>query len=210
MPENIVSSDHVTLDVLAGIVAKHWRSGGYVLDEAEARALDRLPIIDHLRRKVVKNDADWLLSQVESGSDAVAGLACSLLKNHIAEPKVKRQFESRWASGSPYLKMRLMWRIVESRDLEPRWPAIFLEFILGDKGLFENFNRDFYGGGEEGLQRLLRRIDDPAFPPQKKWMYWLCVPSVAPNAEAAKTLLWKGIDSRDEFTRNAIGQYVKL
>src|SRR5205807_8563528 len=164
------------------------------------------PIVDHLRKKVVKNDIVWLLSQVESQSDAVSGLACSLLRNHIDNPTVKKQFDSRWASGSPYLRMRLVWRILERRDLESQWPAIFLEFILSNKGLFENFNRDFYGEGEEGLQRLLRRIDDPAFPPQKKWMYWLCVPSVAPNAEAAKTLLRKGIDSGDEFTRNAIEQ----
>jgi hypothetical protein len=208
MSGNITTCDYSVLDSLAGIAIKYWRSGR-VPEDAEAHVLDRLPIIDVLREKVSKDDIVCLLSQVKSRSEAGAGLACSLLRNYIDDPVVREHLESRWDSASPYLKMRLMWRIVEAQELDPKWLDVFLEFILTNRAIFESFNREFYGASEEGLQRLLGRIEAQSFRPQKLWMYWLCVPSIVPNGEAAEALMRKGIDSGDEFTQNAIRQYLE-
>jgi hypothetical protein len=54
-------------------------------------------------------------------------------------------YESIWSLDGirrpPYLKMRLMWRIAEAQELNPKWLDVFLEFILTNRAIFESFNR---------------------------------------------------------------------
>ncbi|MFN3650355.1 MAG: hypothetical protein ACK47B_12330 [Armatimonadota bacterium] len=157
--------------------------------DAEARAMDRLPLIDLLRDRVQPTAVPALLELVTRGSDGSAGLAGSLLRRYDGEAAVRSVLEQRWVTASPYLRNRLMWRLLDAEDLDPAWQARFLGFIRSEWNTFRDFNREFYGTSERGLGRVLSRIADPTFPSQKKWVYLWSIPCLAEDPEVTCALI---------------------
>lgn len=173
--------------------------------ETESSALDRLPAIDELRKAVEAKDLKWLLPMVHSAPDATAGLACSLLRYLIDEPGVAPAMMERWNAASPYLKNRLMWRLLEYAQLKLEWHDRFLEFVLDSWDVFNEFNMRFYGQSEEAVARVQQRRK--ASPAQKKWVYWLSLPSVLDNPTRLAEFLREGLQSGDDFSKKAIRAY---
>jgi hypothetical protein len=193
-----------TLDVLIGVAFEQLRHG-YPLAERESSALDRLPAIDVFRKSVESKDLDWLLPLVRSAPDVTAGFACSLLRHLIDEPGVAQTMMDRWGVASAYLKNRIMWRLLECDALSLEWREHFLEFVLDNWEVFNEFNRAFYGQADEALARALRRKDESS--EQKKWVYWLSLPSVVDSPDDLNELLLGGLQSGDDFSRRAIRAY---
>ena len=202
----MIEMENQTLDVLVRLTIESLRTG-YPLSESESSALDRLPAIDGLRRAMGPRDLKWLLPLIQSAPDAAAGFACSLSRHLIDESGVARTMMERWEVASAYLKNRIMWRLLECKDLPDFWFGRFLDFVLENREVFDEFNRRFYGMSEEGLARIQGRIRDESFPERKKWIYWLCIPSVVLDGPRCKGLLGEGLVTSDDFTRRAIRKY---
>lgn len=208
MTTRVFSLPEAILNTLVILALDSLRSGRNLTDD-EAAALDRLPVIDKLRKEVVRSDAAWLIPLVASASEVSAGLASSLLRHHINAPAVAQCMIDRWQSASPYLKNRLMWRLLEYEELPAEWHDHFLEFVIANRNVFDAFNRDFYGESETALSRNQARLEDESFPAQKKWIYWLCIPGITPDRKQWIELLQEGIAKGDDRTRRAISKYLE-
>ena len=200
----MIEMEKETLDALITLAFGSLR-GKYPLSEREASALDCLPAIDGLRKVTEPSDLKWLLPLVRSAPDATAGFACSLLRHLIDEPGVAQAMMDRWEVASAYLKNRIMWRLLEHGSLKAEWHDRFLEFVLKNWEVFDDFNRRFYGQSDEALARVLRRKDQS--PEQKKWVYWLSLPSVVDNPARLTGLFQDALQIGDDFSKKAIRAY---
>jgi hypothetical protein len=193
-----MSSDFTTIQFVADAIIAHIRAG-HIPSNGDADVLDSRPLIDALRLRVSETDVPWILKCIENESDSAAGLACSLLRAHSVRPEVRQCFENRWQTASPYLKNRLIWRMLDDPELPQALHREFFRFLIDEWDTFVDFNRSFYGDGKKGVLSLLSRIGDPSFPDSKKWIYLCCVPSVIEDNEAAKTLVSIGFTMSDPF-----------
>lgn len=189
------------LDFAADAIIAHLRQGNRPTD-SEAAFLDRRPLIDAFRQRITSNDLDWLLGIVNTASEPVAGLACSLLRHHVSAALVKSAFGKRWDSARPYLKNRLMWRMLDDPELPKEWHQRFFEFVLAEWETFRDFNLTFYGNSRAALGRILTRITDPSFPDSKKWIYLCCPIEVVDDQDAAKAVVFLGRSMTDPFAQH--------
>jgi hypothetical protein len=196
-----MSADFMQTSFVADAIIAALRSGSYPSDE-EARALDRRPLIDLLRQRIEESDVQPLLSIVERGPDGLAGFAASLLRRYAQQDTVKNCFESQWGKATPYLKNRLMWRMLDDPNLDQAWHARFFEFVIAEWKTFRDFNQEFYGGGPKALASILTRLADATFPESKKWIYLCSAPEVIDDRAAAKALVTLGRSMSDPFARD--------
>ena len=193
-----MSNEFANTQFVADAILAHIKEG-FLPSNEDARRLDSRPLIDTLRSTISGDDIPWLLSIVDSAPDAMAGLACSLLREHATRSEVRTCFENRWYTASPYVKNRLMWRMLDDPALPHQLHQEFFNFILAEWNTFTAFNRGFYGDGKQGIYNLLSRIGDITFPESKKWIYLCCVPAVVEDLDAAKALMTMGLTMNDPF-----------
>jgi hypothetical protein len=186
---------------VAEAVLAELRAGNYPSD-TEAESLDRRPLIDMLRGHILGTDIPWVLRLVSHELPKVAGLACSLARHHMKDPEVQRCFMNQWAKAGPYLKNRIMWRLLDMPALPAKWRENFVEFIRSEWQVFCDFNRTFFGGPDNALAQIASRLVDNTFPETKKWVYLYCVPSVHAAAPLANAVLQLGLTVKDEFAQN--------
>jgi hypothetical protein len=195
-----MNKEFMKAEFVAEAVTARMRDGdgpkGYV-----AGYLDCIPLIDSLRQNVTKDDVPGLIKVTKEQQGQTAGLAVSLLRRYVNEPKVKDCLTERWATADPYLKNRIMWRLLDDPNLPQEWHRRIYEFITAEWGTFSEFNRSFFGEGKVGVLNLLARIGDPSFPATKKWVYLCCVPVVIDNRDAAKGVLTLCQALDDTFAR---------
>lgn len=186
---------------VAEAVLAELRAGNYPSD-TQADSLDRRPLIDMLREHILGTDIPWVLRLVTHESPKVAGLACSLARHHMKDSEVQHCFMNQWTKGGPYLKNRIMWRLLDVSDLPPRWREMFGEFIRLEWRVFGDFNRTFFGPPDNALAQIASRLLDNTFPETKKWIYLYCIPSVDAAAPLANAVLRLGLTVKDEFAQN--------
>ena len=196
--------ENAHLDYVAKAVIARMR-GGDLPSSEDAASLNVQPMIDRLREAVEKEDRSWLIAIVLAvHQDAVAGLAVSLLR-HQMDPELLATYEQQWEKFNPYMKYRIMWRMLDSTDLNhQRWRPLFLSFILEHWTFFRDLNETFYGGKQAALANIQKRISDPTFPKQKRWIYACASVGVVPNGQDVRTLLSSVSETGDEFTKKAI------
>jgi hypothetical protein len=192
--------DFMATPFVADAVIAYMR-GGNVPTDAEAALLDRIPVIDALRQRVLDDDVSWILNIIEKETGQAAGLACSLLRKHALRPDVKSCFDNRWGTANPYLKNRLMWRMLDDPQLPQVRHREFFEFVLANWDTFRDFNLEFYGRGAESFRNIRSRIEDPSFPASKKWIYLCCAPDAIEDRGEAKALVEQGLSMTDPFAR---------
>ena len=193
---------------VADAIVAALKSGSYPSD-AEARVLDRRPLIDLLRQRIGNADVRDLLTIVEDGSDGVAGFAVSLLRHHVKQKSVRTCFEARWSKARPHLKNRLMWRLLDDPNLDKAWHERFFDFVQKEWPTFRDFNRDFYGEPGKALASLLNRLADPTFPESKRWIYLCSAPEVVDDRDAAKAIVSLGLSAKDPFQRQVAQKLLK-
>lgn len=198
----------VKSEFLANAVISSLRKGELPTPE-ESEALDSRPLIDTLRRKVEAEDVPWLLQMVKEKVGGAAGLAISLLRNHVADPRVRECFEARWEGAEPYVKNRLMWRLLDNPRLTGHWRHRFFRFVIDERESFRAFNRAFFGGGAEGVYNVLSRIGDTSFPDSKRWVYLCCLQDVFEDRGALNALLSLVRSSSDRFEREVADELLK-
>lgn len=195
-----MESEFVTAPFVVDAVIAYMREGNVPTDE-DAALLDRMPVIDALRQRVSENDVPWVLGIIEKETGPAAGLACSLLRKYAHRSEVKDCLENRWGTASPYLKNRLMWRILDDPGLPQERHRELFEFVLANWDTFRDFNLEFYGRGAEGFRNFRSRIEDPTFPESKKWIYLCCAPDATEDRGEAREMVNQGLSMSDPFAR---------
>ncbi len=166
---------------------------GLFPDGNRAAMLDRLPFIDLLRDRTQLSDVPLLIAAMRESDERSAGLAVSILRRYGNDQNVRDAFDERWSvEESPYLKNRLMWRLLDREHIDARLLDGFEKFISDNWGAFADFNRSFFGTSDVALGRLLLRLIDISFPTSKKWIYLCCAPTVIDDSRQLRTLLNAG------------------
>lgn len=171
---------------------------------AVAFQLDRKPMIENLRNTVTENDIPWILGLSRMDSEKIAGFAFSLLRHHCNVKEVRENLENRWETASPYLKNRLMWRLLDISDLNDKWRQRFFQFTQNHWDEFNNFNRSFFGPYPQAVINLLSRLGDEGFLKSKKWIYYCSIPGIIRDKKAALAVLNTGETGHDQFTQSII------
>jgi hypothetical protein len=179
---------------------------GFAPTSEEASLFDRRPLADALRKKVSESDLPWVLEVTKSSDDVLAGFGCSLLRHHIERQSVKNHLQDRWQTASPYLKNRIMWRLLDDPSLSPAWHNTLRSFVFAHWDVFQEFNKSFYGPPETAIPSLLARLMDPTFPTSKKWVYLCSVPAVVRDLNAQKALFRIGLLFEDPLAREVAEQ----
>lgn len=187
MNYDFMKSTFIADATLAYIRAGHFPS------EQDAKSLDRVPIIDALRQRVAESDIAAFTKIVATDDGPSAGFAASLLRRHVTTSEVRTCFEGRWRSASPYLKNRLMWRLLDLPDLTAEQHEMFRDFVFTHWDLFQDFNRGFFGPRTNALGVLVSRIVDPSFPASKKWAHLCCASAVTDDPEHARAVIQLGL-----------------
>lgn len=196
-PHETLSPSYLATDFVAGAILSSIRRGTMPGPE-EAGTLDRRPLIDLLRDRVRDTDRDLLVKIVGERGDEVAGLAASLLRHEI-DSELFDFYARRWRGSPPYLKNRLMWRMLDYDELRPEWHHHFFEFVRQNWEVFREFNIVFYSGSGVASRSIGERLGDPSFPRSKKWVYACCVPEVVPPGRTANKLLELTRETGDGF-----------
>jgi len=187
-------------DFVADAIIAYLQTGNWPAADT-AELLDRMPLIDMLRQRITKDDLTWLIAGINHESDRTAGLACSLLRKYSSESQVKKCFEAKWNSATPYLKNRLMWRLLDDPKLPVSRHREFFNLIRSNWDVFRDFNRQFYGPGTQATVDIKSRLEDDTFPASKKWIYLCCVAEIVEDKEEAKAIVNRGLIMDDDFTR---------
>jgi len=209
-------TDNHALPFIADSVVSELRDGKMLSDE-EARYLDASPLIDALRDRIDKaTDRPWLIEMLRGKSVYAAGFASSLLKPQKGDPvdsELIKVYEALWANVEPYLKNRLLWRMMEKADVAEMYHAEFIAFILGDKSwrIFRDFNLTFYGDQDTAPTVILRRLASRDEPAHKKWLYLCSVPEVVADPSMARDIVELGLrmdyPHMEEVARALLGKF---
>jgi hypothetical protein len=164
---------------IASAVIARMRDGDYPSPPV-AGVLDSLPFIEAIRTALHSQDIEWLLTVVERPEEELAGFAVAAMHKHMTE-HVVTAFQRRWDSAFelPYLRNRILWRLLDRRDLSDEWHEKLVAFVFENWLSFTRFNRGFFGTGQRALMELRKRLDNPNVPASKKWVYYCCAPAVA-------------------------------
>lgn len=193
------------LDFLATAVMAMIRKGPqFFPSEEDAKMLDQVPLIDHLRTAVLEVDLPLLFESVCPSRQELSGLFISLLgkKEYRKRNDVTEFLYNIWENSSPYVRGRAMWRILDDPDLPETWKQRIFDYVLIEWETFNEICARFYGGPQEIIEHTLKRIANPTFPSAKKWVYLCPLLEVAKNKDAARALISLSLKDQDEFTRH--------
>jgi hypothetical protein len=181
-------NDQLTHPQQADSVLKAMRCGQFPRGN-DAEKLDRPPLIDALRSQATASDIAWLLPLINHEDDKLAGLAASMLRMLRCEPGVRETYEARWRTGTPYLKARIMWRLLDFEDIDAAWHLDFRKFVLDTWGEFSRYNLGFYGRDDVAIAKLMPRLEDGLAPASKRWIQLCVIPSAVSDRERASGLM---------------------
>lgn len=203
-----MNSNYTTSEFVADAVIARMRTG-HLPTAMQAQFLDRLPLIDLLRQQIRREDTSWLLPIISTQDDYTAGLCCSLLRRIDSHNEVRDSFVARWDTARPYLKNRLMWRLLDDPDLSSDWQQKFFEFVLAEWDTFSDFNHKFYPPGDSAVTAILSRIGNPSFPESKKWIYLCCLSTLVEDRDTIKALLQLGNSFNDAFAKSVTEELLR-
>ncbi len=188
---------------IASAVMERIRKGeGFLPDEQAADMLNRLPLIDHLRQKVLASDLSWIQGAISEQKPELAGLMLSLLRKFDTTPATQGFLAGKWQTASPFLKAHLMWRLLDAESMSDDKKREILDFVLNNWSVFNVVSAKFLGSPDTIVSAARSRLADPSFPASKKWSYLCRVVEPATDKSAAKALISLYLNDPDEFTRH--------
>lgn len=184
------------------VMAKIRNGSDPVLSEDDANRLDRLPFIDHLRREVTEVDIPFICSLFDRSRREFSGLLVSLVRNHRRHQMVSDLLQRAWDTGDAMIRARAAWRLLDLPEISKEWKQRIFDYILAEWDTFNAVSSRFYAGADKIVEWTLKRITDPTFPIEKKWLYLCPLPYAASDKGAARAILALHLNDPDEFTRH--------
>lgn len=161
----------------------------HLLDEEVARAINRQPFVDSLRKQIRQSDIEYLMRIARGNQPANRNLSISLLRPFDQEKEVKDFFRSEWQLSTEYEhRLELMWRLLDDENLPL---ALHEEIFTFVKANIDRFTRDrveWCGGPDRVLDVVEQRLSDPRFPRTKDWVY-LCATLGSPDKNRVTALI---------------------
>lgn len=191
--------EKVITDYLFEKIKSDFKSNNVLSDEL-CKTIDKYPIIDYLRERVIKEDVSWLMEVAKNNMGKKGDVAISLLKKHINEPLVKDFLYKEWEMTEVFdRKYSIMWRILDFEDLELNMHEKIYEYLKNNKEVFITEKAEWFGGYDNVLNVCQKRLSDKKFPKTKNWVYLFSL-IASPDKEGVKKIIKKYSDSKDEFT----------
>ncbi len=170
--------------------------------ENDANRIDRLPFIDHLRREVTEADIPLICSLFDESRQELSGLLVSLVRNHRRHRMVIDLLQRAWDTGNAMIRARAAWRLLDLPEISEEWKQRIFDYILAEWDTFNEVSSRFYAGADKIVEWTLKRITDPTFAREKRWIYLCALPYAASDKGAAKALLALHKNDEDAFTAN--------
>jgi len=203
-----METNSALVDYLSNKIMDDVRCGRQ-LDGDLAISVYKYPFIDRIRTLVTKSDRDIILELASAREDDVAVWSFAvggLLRSLEEDPEVRKLFEDAWKAYRSFdRRYHLLFRLLDYTDLDPVLRDEIWEFVKSNFHEFVFEQSDWYGGANEALESVRRRLADASFPDQKKWIYLLGV-LASSDRDGARALLQRYSEGSDAFTR-MVAQY---
>ena len=206
-----MNNEFLKAKFVADAVMAYMRDANFPND-SQAAYLDARPLIDALRGRIEPEDISIHLDIINKQAAQAAGLSISLLRLHNKiNSDILKCFEDRWKTANPYLRNRIMWRMLDIKDSAfiEKWREELAEFVFSEWNTFRDFNLKFYGGPNQVISSMLSRFGDTTFPDSKKWVYLCSAIEVVDDPNAARAIVNMGLNMSDDFTRSVAGKLLK-
>ena len=105
-----------------------------------------------------------------------------------------------WDTGDSMIRARAAWRLLDLPEISEEWKQSIFDFILAEWDTFNSVSARFYTGADKIVEWTLKRITDPAFAREKRWIYLCALPYAASDKGAAKAILALHKNDSDAFT----------
>jgi hypothetical protein len=127
----------------------------------------------------------------------MAELCINLMHPLREEKDVKELLFDLWkSSSSKYnIKMQIMWRILDYEDISEEMHKSIYSFVRSNWEQWINYVVEKFGGKNKVLESCQERLQNPAFPKSKAWVY-LCIAVGSDNTVEAKNLIENYINSK--------------
>jgi hypothetical protein len=167
------------------------------LDEDLADALNSYPLLDCQRKHIIIEDKGWLKSLASSSQSHIAELCINLMHPLREEKDIKELLFDLWeSSSSKYnIKMQIMWRILDYEEISEEMHKSIYSFVRSNWEKWINYVVEKFGGKNKVLESCQERLQNPAFPKSKAWVY-LCIAVGSDNTVEAKNLIENYINSK--------------
>ena len=188
------------------------------LDDDLIAELHTAPAMNYLRVETKTEDIPLLKQLAETGSEPIHKLAVGILKDRkdftdAQQKEIRELFMSLWESRPepPKIRINLMWRLLDYKDLPPEWHPKIYEFVCSHWKDFIETQRGYMGEGRsdtgEGdsnvvLKNVEERLNNKQFPCSKHWAYF-CSTMASDDIPGRLRLFAKYGQNHDQFT-NAI------
>ena len=159
------------------------------LKEELALELNKPIYLDCLRPLVDKYDIELLLSLAEPLHLASSRLAISLLRNFVADKRVKEFLINSWTIKDYLMRRTVIWRLLDYIDLENSMHDSIYEFVKINWKRWMEDEIDAYRDDTGDIKKIIEsRLKDPTFPRTKDWVY-LCLSLGSNDADWTSSLL---------------------
>jgi hypothetical protein len=181
-------------------------------DEISADYLNRVPIIDALRKEITKDDLkEWLCETIKMVEGEAVGFYLSLLRGFtissdaVVSQEMNEFLCKQWEGASSFQKAHLMWRILDYDKLSHEWHRRIFKFVFENWDTFKFVATKFLGSPHTIVNEVLHRLGDSSYSESQKWATLCCLPGVTDNEEAAHSLIKLSLLMENEFTREVAG-----
>ena len=171
--------------------------GGYRPTDEEVAFWNVAETIDTLRSQVTEADLAWITPPISEDDGPRAEFYLALLKPLATNTGIRALLTQRFETASPYLKMQLLWRLLDDPDLPRATHRTLFDFVTSEWDTFQGCV-SYLGTPSEVIQAALRRLAE--CPETKRWIYLCCMPQYATDQRAVKGLLKVASGSADAFT----------
>jgi ABC-type polar amino acid transport system ATPase subunit len=184
------------------VMAKIRSGTEFLPSENDANRIDRLPFIDHLRKEVAEADIPLICSFFDKSRRELSGLLVSLVRWHREDRMVIDLLQRAWDTGDPMIRARAAWRLLDLSEISEEWKQRIFDYILAEWETFNSVSARFYAGADKIVEWTLKRIVNPDFPKEKRWIYLCALPYAASDKSAAEAVLVLHKNDDDAFTAN--------
>ncbi|MDO8721476.1 MAG: hypothetical protein Q7J31_04520 [Syntrophales bacterium] len=174
------------------------------ISDGLAYDMNAFPLIDYCRKFITNNDKDWIIDTASKTTNPplTRELAISLMHPIKDDPKIHDFLFQTWKKSRAYnIKLQIIWRLVDYKDLPVEMHRdIYRKFVVPNWDKWVPYLVDKCGGKNGVLNDINKRLNNPAFPPSKAWVYLTVVTGCrTADRPAAKMLIESYFNSQDSI-----------